>query len=126
MDRTNRHSTPTKTKTVLQHLNVLPNTYYEGMELEEICLPSKYQPSSGHCLHRAFYSPKVGSGQIMDRTNRHSTPTKTKTVIQHLYVLPNSYYEGMELEEICLPARYQPSSGHYIEHSIVQKLVLVK
>jgi hypothetical protein len=32
----------------------------------------------------------------------------------------------MELEEICLSAKYQPSSGHYIEHSIVQKLVLFK
>jgi hypothetical protein len=31
----------------------------------------------------------------------------------------------MELEEICLLAKYQPSSGHYIEHSIVQKLDLV-
>jgi hypothetical protein len=57
----------------------------------------------------------------MDRTNRHSTPTKTKTVIQHLYILPSTYYEGMELEEICLPSKYQPSFGHYIEHSIVQR-----
>jgi hypothetical protein len=46
--------------------------------------------------------------------------------LEHLYILPSAYYEGMELEEICLSAKYQPSSGHcYIEHSIVQKLVLV-
>jgi hypothetical protein len=33
----------------------------------------------------------------------------------------------MELEEICLSAKFEPSSGHcYIEHFIVQKLVLVK
>jgi hypothetical protein len=62
----------------------------------------------------------------MDRTNQHSTPTNAHTVLQHLYVLPSTYYEWMELEEICLLAKYQPSSGHcYIEHSIVQKLVLI-
>jgi hypothetical protein len=63
----------------------------------------------------------------MDRTNHHSTPTNTQTVLQHCYVLPSTYYEGMELEKICLSAKYQPSSGNcFIEHSIVQKLVLVK
>jgi hypothetical protein len=63
----------------------------------------------------------------MDRTNNHSTPTNAQIVLQHFYVLPSAYYKGMELEEICLLAKYQPSSGHcYIEHSIIQKLVLVK
>jgi hypothetical protein len=63
----------------------------------------------------------------MDRTNHHSSPTNAQIVLQHLYVLPSTFYEGMELEEICLSAKYQPSSVHsYIEHSIVQKLVLVK
>jgi hypothetical protein len=31
----------------------------------------------------------------------------------------------MELEEIHLSAKYQPSSGHYVEDSIVQKLDLL-
>jgi hypothetical protein len=63
----------------------------------------------------------------MDRTNHHSSSSNTQTVLQHLDVLPSTYYEEMELEEICLLAKYQPSSGHcYIEHSIIQKLVLVK
>jgi hypothetical protein len=31
----------------------------------------------------------------------------------------------MEQEEIHLSAKYQPSFGHYVEDSIVQKLVLV-
>ena len=78
-------------------------------------------------LHTKFYSSKKHeSNEITDETKSHSTPTKTKTVLQPLYVLPCTYYEGMELEEICLLAKYQPSSGHYIELSIVQKLVLVK
>jgi hypothetical protein len=62
----------------------------------------------------------------MDRTNRRSTPTKTKRVLQHLHILPNKYYERMELDEICLTAKYQPSSCHSIELSIVQKMDLVK
>jgi hypothetical protein len=63
----------------------------------------------------------------MDQTNHHSTPTNAQIVLQYLNVLPSTYYEGVELEAICLSAKYQPSSGHcYIEHSIVQKLVLVK
>jgi hypothetical protein len=41
----------------------------------------------------------------MDQTNRCSTPTKTKTVLQHLCVLPNTYYEGLEQEEIPLFAK---------------------
>jgi hypothetical protein len=61
----------------------------------------------------------------MNQTNHFSTPIKTQTVLQHLYVLSNTYYEGMELAEICISAKYQPSSGHYIEISIVQKLDLV-
>jgi hypothetical protein len=33
----------------------------------------------------------------MVRTNRSSTQTKTQqTVFQHLYVLPNTYYEWMK------------------------------
>jgi hypothetical protein len=62
----------------------------------------------------------------MDPTNRRRTPTNTQTVDQHLSGLPGTYYEGVELEEICLCPKYQPSSVHYIKHSIVQKLVLVK
>jgi hypothetical protein len=62
----------------------------------------------------------------MDKTNRCSIPTKTKRVLQHLSVLPNTYYERTKQEEICLTAKDQPSSGHYIELSIVQKLDLVK
>jgi hypothetical protein len=62
----------------------------------------------------------------MDRTNRRSTPTKTQTVLQYIYVLPNTYYEGIALVEIHQAAKYHPSSGHYIELAIVQKLVLVK
>jgi hypothetical protein len=39
--QTNRRSTPTKPKTVPQHLNVLPNIYSERTELEEIHLSAK-------------------------------------------------------------------------------------
>jgi hypothetical protein len=45
---------------------------------------------------------------------------------QDQFVLPNTYYERMELEEIYLSARWHPSSSHYIELYIVQKLDLVK
>jgi hypothetical protein len=63
----------------------------------------------------------------MDQTNRRSTPTKTRTVLQHLFVLPNTYYERMEQEEKHLLAKVHPSSSHYIlELYIVQKLDLVK
>jgi hypothetical protein len=64
----------------------------------------------------------------MDRTNHHSTPTNDQTVLQHFHILPSANYKGMELEEICLlSTKNQSSSGHcYIEHYIVQKLVLVK
>jgi hypothetical protein len=41
----------------------------------------------------------------MDQANRGSTPNKTKTVLQQLYVLPNTYYERMEQEEIHLSAK---------------------
>jgi hypothetical protein len=61
----------------------------------------------------------------MDQTNLRSTPTKTKTALQHIYVLSHIYYERMELEEICLLAKNQPSSGHYKGHYIVQRLGLV-
>jgi hypothetical protein len=33
------------------------------------------------------------------------TPTKTKIVLQHLFVLPHTYYESMEQEEIHLSAK---------------------
>jgi hypothetical protein len=49
----------------------------------------------------------------MDRTNHHSTPTNAQTVLQNLFVLFSTYYEGLELEEICLLAECQPRSGHY-------------
>jgi hypothetical protein len=32
----------------------------------------------------------------MNRTNSRSTPTKTQTVLMHLYVIPNTYYDRME------------------------------
>jgi hypothetical protein len=48
----------------------------------------------------------------MDQTNHYSTPTNAHTVIQHSYVLLSTFYEGMELEEICLLDKCQPSSGH--------------
>jgi hypothetical protein len=62
----------------------------------------------------------------MDQTNRCSTPTKTRTVLQHLFVPPNIHYEGMEQEEIHLLAKEHPSSIHFIELSIVRKMDLVK
>jgi hypothetical protein len=62
----------------------------------------------------------------MDQTNRCSTPTKTKTVLQHLFVLPNTYYESMELEEIHISAKWHPSSRYNIDLCIVQALDLVK
>jgi hypothetical protein len=62
----------------------------------------------------------------MDQTNRSSTLTKTKTVLQHLFVLLNTNNERMRQEEIHLLAKLQPSSSHYIELSIVQKLDLGK
>jgi hypothetical protein len=49
----------------------------------------------------------------MDRTNRRSTPSKTKTAVQHLYFLSNTYYERMEQEEIHLSAKYQPSPADH-------------
>jgi hypothetical protein len=40
----------------------------------------------------------------MVRINRSSTPTKTQIVFQHLYVLPNTYYERMEPKNyVCRP-----------------------
>jgi hypothetical protein len=62
----------------------------------------------------------------MDQANCGSTPTSTKRVLQNLHVLPNTYYERMELDEIFLTAKYQLTSGHYMELSRVQKLDLVK
>jgi hypothetical protein len=62
----------------------------------------------------------------MDLTNRRRTPTKTRIVLQHLYVLPNTYYERKEQEEIHLSAKQHPSSSPYIELFIVKKMVLVK
>jgi hypothetical protein len=62
----------------------------------------------------------------MDRTNCRSTPTKNQAVLQHLYLLPINHYEKMEQEEIHLLTKYQPSTIHYIELSIVEKLALVK
>jgi hypothetical protein len=62
----------------------------------------------------------------MDQNNRHSTPTKNQAVLQHSYLLPNIYYEKMELDEICLTAKSQPSSSHYIQLSRVKKIILVK
>jgi hypothetical protein len=62
----------------------------------------------------------------MEKTNCCSTPTKNGVVLQHLYLLPIKHYEEMEQEEINQLAKYQPSTIHYIELSIVQKLDLVK
>jgi hypothetical protein len=50
----------------------------------------------------------------------------TKTGLQHLYVLPNPYYERTRLEDICLLAQDQATSFHYIELSIIRKVDLVK
>jgi hypothetical protein len=59
---------------------------------------------------------------VLLESHKHS-----QRVLQNLHVLPNTYYERMELDEISLAAKYQPSSGHYyIELSIVKKMVLVK
>jgi hypothetical protein len=72
----------------------------------------------------SIYRPKVGSGQKLDKTNRHSTSPKTPPVLQHLIVLPNKDYDRMEQEETHIWAKEYPSSSHYIELvSIVQKLV---
>jgi hypothetical protein len=56
-------------------------------------------------LHdRRLYSAKDGSSQITDQTNRSSTQTKPQTVFQHLYILPNTYYERMEpANYVCWP-----------------------
>jgi hypothetical protein len=42
---------------------------------------------------------------LMDQTNRNSTPTKNQAVLQHLYDLPNTKYEKMEQEEIHILAK---------------------
>jgi hypothetical protein len=39
---------------------------------------------------------------MVERANGGSTPIKTRTVLQHLFVIPSTYYERMELEEIYL------------------------
>jgi hypothetical protein len=39
---------------------------------------------------------KDGSSGTTDRTNRSSTPTKTQTVLQCLYILPYTYGERTE------------------------------
>jgi hypothetical protein len=67
-------------------------------------------------LHsRKLYSAKDGCIQISYQTNLSSTPTKTQTVLQRLYVLLNStYYERMEPKHDGLPALYQAGSGHDI------------
>jgi hypothetical protein len=74
------------------------------MVQEEIHLLAKLHLSSSHDIELHIYSPKVGSGPIMVLTNRRSTPTKITPVLQHFNVLPNIYYEKMELEEIHLSA----------------------
>jgi hypothetical protein len=61
----------------------------------------------------------------MDQTNDHITQTKTQRVLQHSNVLSYTYYERMDLEETCLPAKYQRSSGHYIELSKLKRMVLL-
>jgi hypothetical protein len=58
-----------------------------------------YQPNISLVLplqHRTFYSLKDGSSQITNQTILSSTTTKTHTVLQRLYALPNTYYERME------------------------------
>jgi hypothetical protein len=45
---------------------------------------------------------KYGSVPILDRSDRRSTSIKTMTVRKHLFVLYNTSYESMELEEIHL------------------------
>jgi hypothetical protein len=62
----------------------------------------------------------------MDRTNCRSTPTKNQAVLQHLYLLPITHYKKMKQKEIHILPKYQPSTIHYIELSIVEKLDLVK
>jgi hypothetical protein len=101
MDRTNCRSTPNKNQAVLQHLYLLPINHYEKMEQEEIHILTKYQPSTIH-YNRTIYSRKVGSGQIVNRTNRQIIPTKTETVFQQLYFLPSTFYKRMKQEEVHL------------------------
>jgi hypothetical protein len=62
----------------------------------------------------------------MNRTNRQITPTKTETVFQHLYDLPNTFFERMEQEEVYLSYERHPSSSHNMDLSIVQKFDMVK
>jgi hypothetical protein len=62
----------------------------------------------------------------MDQTNHRSTTNRTKSVLQHLYVLPNTYYERRRLDNICILAQHQARSCHPIELSIVRKMDLVK
>jgi hypothetical protein len=46
--------------------------------------------------HRQFYSYIKKSSEIIDTTNSNSIPTKTQTVLHSLYVVPITYYYGME------------------------------
>jgi DNA-binding XRE family transcriptional regulator len=54
-----------------------------------------YQPNIRLALtiYRTFHWPKDESSQIIDQTNRSSTPTKTEEVFQPLQVLPNALDE---------------------------------
>jgi hypothetical protein len=49
----------------------------------------KWEQLPGFCLDIS----NMLSCQIMDRTN---PPTKTQTVLQHISVVPNTYYDRME------------------------------
>jgi hypothetical protein len=125
MDQSNRRNTPTKTPPVLQHLNLLSNTYYERTRLEEICLLAQHQASSWDYIELSIVQ-KDGSSKIIDGTSHRSTTNRIKTLRQHFYALSNIYYERTRLEDICLLAQHQASSCHYIELSIIGKMDLVK
>jgi hypothetical protein len=58
-------------------------------------------------LHTKLYSSNKheSTNEITDATKSHSTPTKTQTMLQSLYVLPTTYSERMESS----PYVYQPN-----------------
>ena len=56
-------------------------------------------------LPTKFYSSKYESNEMTDPTKTSSTPMKTQTMLQSLYVLPNTYFQRMDSS----PYLYQPN-----------------
>jgi hypothetical protein len=129
MDTTNRSITPTKTLTVLQSLQLLPNTYYYRMESNQYVYPAQHQASSSHCIAKHYIVAEMVVVKEWTQPTRVPPQSRPSTPCYTVYIffLMQTTTSGWNQIIISTTGPISgASSGHYIGNYIVAETVVVK